>query len=779
MKILFEGYQYSVDVLQKYISSHFYTVNRAGTMGVVNFVGYFFNYNPQYPENTDAIFILPKVFLNSKSEPFEFAGKRPEDFLDLNDENNKMLKENGVAEMVFELSVWLYQAIAFYHQRILDTQNLENSSIQNVVSNRGEDSATYLDTVLQLRKFYKDHRNLFTFVSIINNSGHNKIHWAKTISHEQPIIKNNRPAYVNFRTKERVINFDEEIIVLFYSVLDFLKHRFHFQVNVNIQYQLLSHKRIQGMIESCRGTRYLKKIRKKYFTDEFVALWKLLYAFFEKAERVASKRYHEETLLTKDFNTLFEDMVDYLISDDDNPKELVAQRDNKLVDHLYHEESLVYNEHIYFVGDSKYYKQDQGPRDDSESVYKQYTYAKNIIQRNINVIEGFEYGDSKHYFHYRDDITQGYNITPNFFISGVTKRDEKTGKYITSEHQLENITGENMLYNRHYRNRLFDRDTLILQRYNINFLYVLTAYAAQQQISRDAFRKVTRAAFRNDITKALNDHYKVYQVCLPDSGDDSLEISKFVKRNFYELSGRIFSFDNILLYAEEKNETNSLIEIEEGSPMLHLEDENVELEEIRLGNHIEKKYKKLVEIDDESSLESVFGMRLPIVEDDSGLPIKDVVDESDEYCVPIYSIKAACGRFLEADEEAYIEAWMDTEKAGYGRKGNEYFIVQASGDSMLTKIHDGDYCLFRHDGSIHNGNIVIAGIHDMDEDYNGRFTIKEFHQVFKYNEDGVRERTEVTLSPLNTSGDFPTFTLDEESGDGFGVFGVLEYVFKK
>lgn len=291
--------------------------------------------------------------------------------------------------------------------------------------------------------------------------------------------------------------------------------------------------------------------------------------------------------------------------------------------------------------------------------------------------------------------------------------------------------------------------------------------------------KVTRAAFRNDITKALNDHYKVYQVCLPDSGDDSLEISKFVKRNFYELSGRIFSFDNILLYAEEMNEANSLIEIEEGTPMLHLEDENVELEEIRLGNHIEKKYKKLVEIDDDSSLEGVFGMRLPIVEDDSGLPIKETVGDEDEYCVPIYSIKAACGRFLEADEEAYIEAWMDTEKAGYGRKGNEYFIVQASGDSMLEKIHDGDYCLFRHGGSIHNGDIVIAGIHDMDEDYNGRFTIKEFHQVFKYNEDGIRERTEVTLSPLNTSGDFPTFTLDEESGDGFGVFGVLEYVFKK
>lgn len=74
---------------------------------------------------------------------------------------------------------------------------------------------------------------------------------------------------------------------------------------------------------------------------------------------------------------------------------------------------------------------------------------------------------------------------------------------------------------------------------------------------------------------------------------------------------------------------------------------------------------------------------------------------------------------------------------------------------------------------MHRGDIVIAGIHDYDEDYNGRFTIKEFRQEFIMNEDGVRERESVTLKPLNDNGNYLTFELDGESGEGFGVFGVL------
>lgn len=591
MKLLFEGYWYSTEELKQCLSSHFYTVDRTGTKGAINFVGYFFNYDPRYPESAEPVFILPKVFISNDNEPFELKGISPEDIIDTNKWPEDKL-DKGISEMIFELSVWLYQAISFYNERTPNTRILENAMIQNVVSSCGEESATYLDTVLQLRKFYKDHRNLITFVSIINNSGSEKIHWGKTISHEQPIIHNNRPAYVSFRTKQKAVNYDEELIVLFFSVLDFLKGRFHFQVNVNIRYNLIPHRRIEGMIESCKGTRYLKSIRKKYFTDDFVALWKLLYAFFDKAERVASKRYHEETLLAKDFDRVFEDMVDYLISDDNNPKELVEQRDHKFVDHLYHEQSLLHDEHIYFVGDSKYYKPGNGPADESADIYKQYTYAKNIIQRNINVIEGFESGDGDKYFHYRDDITEGYNITPNFLISGTVKKDTN-GKYITGDHQLKNITGDHMLYNRHFRNRLFDRDTLLLQKYNINFLYVLTAYAAQQQIARNAFRSITRKAFREDILSCINGNYNVYQVCLPISADDKASVKDFVRQNFYELSGKIFSYEGILLYAEEKDITDSRIKDIDGSYFLILCSGSFEVEQIKIGQHIFKSYSSL------------------------------------------------------------------------------------------------------------------------------------------------------------------------------------------
>lgn len=92
---------------------------------------------------------------------------------------------------------------------------------------------------------------------------------------------------------------------------------------------------------------------------------------------------------------------------------------------------------------------------------------------------------------------------------------------------------------------------------------------------------------------------------------------------------------------------------------------------------------------------------------------------------------------------------------------------------MLPKIKDGAYCVFRTGGSIHRGDIVIAGIHDRDEDYNGRFTIKEYWQEFIENEYGIRERQSVILKSLNNNGEYPTFELDGESGEGFGVFGVL------
>lgn len=55
------------------------------------------------------------------------------------------------------------------------------------------------------------------------------------------------------------------------------------------------------------------------------------------------------------------------------------------------------------------------------AVYKQFTYARNIIQYNINDLLDFSKGgNSGNYdgFRYRDPLTEGYSVTPNFFVRG-------------------------------------------------------------------------------------------------------------------------------------------------------------------------------------------------------------------------------------------------------------------------------------------------------------------------------------------------------------------------
>lgn len=187
------------------------------------------------------------------------------------------------------------------------------------------------------------------------------------------------------------------------------------------------------------------------------------------------------------------------------------------------------------MGDSKYYK--IGADLESKSIAKQFTYAKNIIQRNVNVTRGFDKGDKKRYFAYRDDeLTYGYDITPNFFISA--KVGKEIGNYSYSQLQLENISkGFEDNLNRHFHNRLFDRDTLILQRYNINFLYVLSAYASQDENNRVSVRRLVKQEIYDDLQKVISENYKFYLVALPEE-----KMKEFVQRYYWKHHGRFYSY---------------------------------------------------------------------------------------------------------------------------------------------------------------------------------------------------------------------------------------------
>lgn len=560
MKLLFEEYSYDLPYVQKVsLSAYFFLCEELNTVQVP-YVGYFYS-----EQVKDSVFILPKVFLfegdgNADDKEIAFGKYRPEDIINVDDPDNPMRKD-GFDKVVFTLSVWLYQSIQRYHARHKFSGIIENAKIQNVISNKGDSNQTFLDTMLSMLRFHKDHQNLFTYISIVNSSGNNKIHWNKTISKVQPIIRKDVPFYAEFRNKNKTINYDEDIIILFYSALEYLKQKYCFPVQVNLNYDVIKSRRVEDMIETGKGTRLLKSIRKKYFTDELVALWKLLYVFFQKAETIQKGRYHEEALLARSYNLVFEDMIDVLIGDEmPEIAHLKDTKDGKRIDHIYKDDSLIPKEKIFFIGDSKYYLDDRDVG--GESIHKQFTYAKNIIQYSLNI---FQKGERKRNqnekivieeLRYRDELTEGYNITPNYFIRGQIKKEFVAGGKLNISDPGLDPDPQEFQINRHFFNRLFDRDTLILQAYRINFLYVMAAYARGN--NNYGFKAETRRRFRKDIVKTFNDRYDFYTITPKDNSLRGVEA--FVRKHFKLLIGKIYrgaDDDTSIWLALENNSDNS------------------------------------------------------------------------------------------------------------------------------------------------------------------------------------------------------------------------------
>ena len=517
MKILIEQYGYDKDRLSAILDPHYFTEMHNGK-AKIPYVGYFLS-----RKIPDTVFILPKVFIIDGKA---FGEYEPEEIIDFDN-----LKQDHKAN-VFSLSVWIYRAIKLYFQR-KDKVSDEAEIMQNVVSHQGPSSETMIDIILSLLKFDKEHKSLFTYITRLKHSGQNKIHWQKTISKTQALIQNGVPVYLNPCTKQKDINFDEELIVLYYSVLNYLAQEFKFNVRPAFGYELIKPETIQSMIESGKGVRILRQNRRKYFTDEMVQLWNLLFTFFEQSQYIQSKdNQDEQAMLVREFNLVFEDMIDSLISDNNLDHRLKKHKDGKIIDHIYRDNSLIEDKkQIYFIGDSKYYKDDNdiGP----DSIYKQFTYAKNVIQYNIDFFNQDPEAFERTNLQYRDNTTEGYNITPNLFIRGHLQVDE-LNNFSDNLLQLQPMKdGKNYEISYHFKNRLFDRDTLILQTYNINFLFVLACYVQGAGEHTQEIRRI----FRENIKKVLQSKYNFFAI-KPKVQDES---EQFMHDNFQQVLGKVFA----------------------------------------------------------------------------------------------------------------------------------------------------------------------------------------------------------------------------------------------
>ena len=289
-------------------------------------------------------------------------------------------------------------------------------------------------------------------------------------------MQNGQPIYLNPVNRKRRTNFDEELLIIFFSILNYIGDTYGFPKEICCQYQLITGKRFETYLNGFGKTR-LHQIKYKYFSDKALQLWNLCYAFFEQSKQVYVSTDRREYLLVKNFYIVFEAIIDELVGDNPLPDGMdKRQDDGKIVDHLFTAASLIESERrhndtdthqTYYIGDSKYYK--MGHELGRESVYKQYTYARNVIQWNLDIFNGLNDTVKPSPVRLRDEQTEGYEIIPNFFISakldeqfrydndGIEKTDRKKNKH-------KNVQ---------FMNRLFDRDTMLLFHYDVNFLYVL------------------------------------------------------------------------------------------------------------------------------------------------------------------------------------------------------------------------------------------------------------------------------------------------------------------
>lgn len=553
MYILFEEHQYDSHLVEK-ILKDIYVLQDVDKKVSVQYVGYFYN-----PHLHDCVFILPKVLLTEQETLVGIKQATGDGETEVTPE--MVLTPEGQEHLskeyrkfIYEFSVWVYRALNVFYTANPKSKAILYKHLPQAGKGRRHRTETYLDIVLSLIEFNRDNRDFVLFTIKNLHRGNNKINWTRTISHTQGFIQGNDVVYLNPVNKKRVVNYEEELFVIFFSILNYLNQEYGFNAPINIQYELIQGKQFKQYLRGM-GKMRLMQIKYKYFSDKALQLWDLCYAFFENSYRIAINTHAQEYILAKSFNVVFEAMIDELIGTPHNsiPKGLADQPDGKRVDHLYTDLALTSSDQqtdreVYYIGDSKYYK--SGHPLTSESIYKQYTYARNVIQWNINLFLADDTAyDDKDRAQRKEDrkrfsdirlqdasMTEGYDVIPNFFISAFVYDDHK---YIAQDNIIKHCDGKGLHCTKvsyQFPDRLFDRDTLFLSQYDVNFLYVLYLYARDKSNEKAQWKWQVRDIFREEIRQVIQKEFQIYAMRARLGVDGTL----YLQQHFYELNGRVF-----------------------------------------------------------------------------------------------------------------------------------------------------------------------------------------------------------------------------------------------
>ena len=552
MRILIEEYQYDYEDVYDVLKGLGVLQDVEGKVSL-SYVGYYYNDDPDV---NDCVFILPKVLLEGEfGKEKVFGHIEPRDLINAEDCKDLTSEEHT---FIYNLSVWIYRAITVFCDHEFD--RVEDGKRQSSIvlykqapmmgHTRKRKANTFLDVLLTLQEWNKRNESFVMFIVKNLHSGYNKINWTRTISRSQAVIQESiggtrrqDVSYLNSINKKRQVNFDEELLVIYYSILQHMHDKYGFPVSINVNFPLIRGDKFARYIGGY-GKRRLKQIKYKYFSDKALELWELCYAFFDRPDNIMLNVDQREYLLVKSFHIVFEAIIDELIAGDQKlPKELKDQPDGKRVDHIYQYQELTNNttdDNIYYIGDSKYYK--RGNSLGKESIYKQFTYARNVIQWNIDLFNDGKEEEKNGHVKLRDDVTEGYNIIPNFFISANQNvlRPEDDIKLIDSDKEADKRRQQYYL-SRQFENRLFDRDTFLLAHYDVNFLFVVALYGRNHSASKALWRNKVRQMFRKEIQQMLKENFEFYAM----TAKSDVNPDVYIKENFQSLLGKVYHpFDN-------------------------------------------------------------------------------------------------------------------------------------------------------------------------------------------------------------------------------------------
>lgn len=523
MKLIVEEYNYKSELARKIIEGFNHKVLKEGVS--TDCVGYCYS-----KRLDDCVFFVPKVICDSNDK---VLGKcSPEECIDLT--NSKL--DNGEIDFIQELSIWIYRALKEYSKIEESSKILQEQSFSLVGTAGNTVRGTLLDKILALVKFYEENRDFFIFTMKNIHSQQHRINWNKTISHSQAFIQDETPLYHNPISRKKTVNWDEELMIIFFSILESVK-KYGFNIRSENNYDLIKGESFDAF-RAGLGTRRLRQIKHRYFSDKTRKLWSLCYAFFDTAETIVSSKLDTDFLIATSFHVAFEAMVDDLIGQPEL-NEMRELDDGKIIDHIYKDTSLLSNDLVYYIGDSKYYQTSSSVKERSTSAYKQYTYARNVVHDSI--VRSFQ-----NTWPFRDSTTEGYCITPNFFISAEI---DPSLQFDIDGFDKTDVIGR-PFSSRQFNNRLFDRDTLWVNQYNLNFLYLLSTYASANYGLKEDFKKKAHRFFRNQTIKLMNKEYefwilkpKRYQE-LKDALTDSIK---------WGLRGVVYSLDKYsMILAMEK-----------------------------------------------------------------------------------------------------------------------------------------------------------------------------------------------------------------------------------